>query len=102
MAPLTQIGQGEVGDNLTEAAEQMLFNNGNANNWSMFQSAAGEVREIIGDKPEGALSRFLEDGLHILLWYRHPSVESRIFWVELDLAEIRRDLASIIDLSATE
>jgi signal transduction histidine kinase len=99
VAPLSQIGQGSR-DDLAQAAEQALLNNGNANNWSMFQSAAGDVREIIGDEPEGALSRFLDDGLHILLWYRHPTLEARIFWVELDLEEIRRDLASIIDLSA--
>ena len=51
-------------------------------NWSSLEVNSGNLRELIQGKPEGAISRFLQDGLHILLWNRHPEAPGRIFWAE--------------------
>lgn len=47
-------------------------------------------------RTEGLLSRYLDDGLHVLLWRRHPGVPGRLFWVELNVAEVRRDLGQLV------
>ena len=54
------------------------------------------MEEVVGQEREGALGRFLDDGLHIYLWYRPLELNSKIFWVELDLNEIRQGLKGII------
>jgi len=97
--PFSQLGQGGW-NAAAEVAQQTLSDFDNAGDYSNFFPASGEVRDIIGDRREGALSRFLDDGLHVLLWYRHSALSSKIFWVELDLGEIRKDLASVVKASA--
>jgi len=97
--PFSQLGHGGWSA-AAEVAEKTLWDYDNAGDYSNFVPASGEIRDIIGDRREGALSRFLDDGLHVLLWYRHPALESKVFWVELDLNEIRKDLASVVELSA--
>ena len=97
--PFSQLGHGGW-NAAAEVAQQTLSDYDNAGDYSNFLPASGEVRDIIGDQREGALSRFLDDGLHVLLWYRHPALASKIFWVELDLEEIRKDLASVVEASA--
>ena len=54
------------------------------------------MEEVVGQEREGALGRFLDDGLHLYLWYRPQELNSKVFWVELDLNEIRRGLQGII------
>ena len=99
VAPFSQLGNNGW-NAAAEVAQQTLSDYDNANDYSNFMPASGEIQDLIGDRSEGALSRFLDDGLHVLLWYRHPVLTSKIFWVELDLAEIRKDLASVVELSA--
>ncbi len=99
VAPFSQLGHNGW-NAAAEVAQKTLWDNDNAGDYSNFIPASGEVREIIGDQREGALSRLLDDGLHVLLWYRHPALTSKIFWVELDLGEIRKDLASVVEASA--
>jgi signal transduction histidine kinase len=50
----------------------------------------------MGNDPEGAISRFLEDGLHVLLWRRHPEIPGTVLWTELDLDVIKSDFAGIV------
>lgn len=57
---------------------------------------SGVMEEVIGEEREGALGRFLEDGLHLYLWYRPQELNSKIFWVELELNELRKGLQGII------
>jgi len=66
-------------------------------NLSRLERDTGNLKELMGDRESGALSRFLQDGLHILLWQRHPLAPDRVFWAELDLLEIRRELRAIVD-----
>ncbi len=60
------------------------------------ETDSGVMQEVIGKEREGALGRFLEDGLHLYLWYRPQVLDSKIFWVELDLKEIRQGVQGII------
>lgn len=60
------------------------------------ETDSGVMQDVIGQEREGALGRFLDDGLHLYLWYRPEVLKSKIFWVELDLNEIRRELQGII------
>ncbi|MFK5922853.1 MAG: HAMP domain-containing sensor histidine kinase [Verrucomicrobiota bacterium] len=61
------------------------------------ETDSGVMQEVIGKEREGALGRFLEDGLHLYLWYRPQVLDSKIFWVELDLKEIRQGVQGIIE-----
>ncbi len=60
------------------------------------ETDSGVMQEVLGNEREGALGRFLDDGLHLYLWYRPEVLDSKIFWVELDLKEIRQGLQGII------
>ncbi|NNE92668.1 MAG: HAMP domain-containing histidine kinase [Verrucomicrobiales bacterium] len=91
--PLTQIGQVE---RFTDAANDALFARANTTSWSSLEVNNAGLSEIMGDKREGAVARFLSDGLHILLWYRHPRLPNQVFWAELDLNEIRQHLADVV------
>lgn len=76
--------------------QEDVFQN-SVGNWSNLERNAGNLKELMGDKEEGAISRFLQDGLHILLWNRHPAAPDRVFWAELNLGEIRKDLKKVVD-----
>jgi len=65
-------------------------------NWSSLEVNSGNLRELMKDRQEGTISRFLQDGLHILIWNRHPAAPGRVFWAELNLDEIRSDLSRIV------
>ncbi len=67
-----------------------------SDNFSRLEWGVGNLKDLVEGKTEGALSRFIHDGLHVMLWKRHASAKDRIFWVELDLSAIRSDLSKII------
>ena len=41
------------------------------------KSASTEFRDLVGDKTQGAVARFVEDNLALLLWYRPPQQRAR-------------------------
>ncbi len=53
------------------------------------------LREVTSEESEGAVSRLIDGELHVLLWKRHPSRPELTFWTELDMNEIRPDLARL-------
>jgi signal transduction histidine kinase len=73
-----------------------VYQNKENDNFSRLEWGDGNMKELIEGKTEGALSRFIHDGLHVMLWKRHPQAKDRIFWVELDLRSIKNDLSKII------
>jgi len=84
---------GQIGrDNQKLAAAQVQA----VDHFANLEADSVVMEEVIGQEREGALGRFLDDGLHIYLWYRPLELNSKIFWVELDLNEIRRGLKGII------
>ncbi|MDF1816231.1 MAG: HAMP domain-containing sensor histidine kinase [Verrucomicrobiales bacterium] len=76
--------------------ERFVQQNIELDNISNLEWGIGNLNDIVAGKAEGALSRFVHDGLHVLLWNRHTEIPDRIFWVELDLNVIKRDLDKIV------
>ncbi|MCB1078246.1 MAG: HAMP domain-containing histidine kinase, partial [Verrucomicrobiae bacterium] len=97
--PLGQLeelqGDAQIG-RFAEAANIALADNPNRQAWSTLAVNTGQLREVITDGPEGAISRFVSEGLQILLWRRDPAAPGLVFWVQLDLEEVKRDLTEII------
>lgn len=97
--PFSQIdasGDKEGFPGLAQAASEALADNPNRFAWSNLEVSSGQLRELMGDDAEGAISRFVSGGLQILLWRRDPAAPGKVFWVQLDLAELRDDLAAIV------
>ncbi|MCB1229656.1 MAG: HAMP domain-containing histidine kinase [Verrucomicrobiae bacterium] len=99
--PLGQLSPTEDNDNggfsrFAKAATDALSTNPNRLAWSKLDLTTGQLREKISDAPEGAISRFVSGGLQVLLWRRDPSAPGKVFWVQLDLDELRNDLAEIV------
>lgn len=63
---------------------------------SQLEWGVGNLETLTEGKTEGAVSRFLQDGLEVMLWRRHDSAPGRIFWVRLNLESIRADLEKIV------
>lgn len=68
----------------------------NANPWSNLVTQKGEFRELMGEDEEGVFSRFLQNRLHVLLWYRPRELSGRVFCAQLDLATLKEELGRII------
>ncbi|MCB1234489.1 MAG: hypothetical protein KDM91_05415, partial [Verrucomicrobiae bacterium] len=99
--PFSQTGQIDAQfSEITRMPGNDLALNPNTSGWSALRAAVGDIRAIIGDAPEGAISRFLADGLHVLVWRRHAAAPGRVFWVELDLSQLKKNLSRIVDLAA--
>ncbi len=99
VSPWVQIGNGEIGQReqaMNKTVTNVLGNGVNATSWSSLDVDNAGLNEIIGDQPEGAIARFLNNGLQVLLWVRHPDAPGKIFWAELDLKEIRERLSEIV------
>lgn len=99
VTPVGQLGQLEQQgqyDRFVQAANDALAENPNRQQWSNLDVNTGQLREIMSDSPEGAISRFVTGGLQVLLWRRDPAAPGLIFWVQLNLDELKRDLTSII------
>lgn len=54
------------------------------------------IRPVLESRSEGQVGRYLDDGLHLLLWRKHSAVPGRFFWVELNVTELRKDLAQLV------
>jgi signal transduction histidine kinase len=99
VTPLGQLDQPEQSDQfdrLALAANNALADNPNRQALSSLDVSNGQLRETIAEGPEGAISRFVSDGLQILLWRRDPAAPGTIFWVQLSLDELKRDLSGIV------
>ncbi|HEX8310896.1 MAG TPA: HAMP domain-containing sensor histidine kinase [Chthoniobacteraceae bacterium] len=55
-----------------------------------------EFQQIIGAAEEGTLARFLQNQLHVYLWYRSPQDPDLVFGASLDLPRLRSDLQQIV------
>ncbi len=103
VTPLGQIGHGGTGDGFSrfaQAASEALADNPNRLAWSTLDVNNGQLRELMADDPEGAISRFVSGGLQVLLWRRDPAAPGKVFWVQLDLDELKSDLTTIVHEAA--
>jgi signal transduction histidine kinase len=65
-------------------------------NYSKVASSEAEFRQLVGDSTEGTVARFLEDKLHVLLWYRSPSDPSMVFGVQASLPRLKDALKQVV------
>lgn len=65
--------------------------------WSAVESKRARSSELIDDQEEGAVSRFIDGELQILLWSKPRSLPGYTFWTLLDLASIRNDLSVLFE-----
>lgn len=54
----------------------------------------GEVsfRELVGEATQGVVARYLQNRLHLLMWYRSPGNPQLIFGAQLNLPELIHEL----------
>ncbi len=70
------------------------------NNLRLFSKAApaeAEFRQLVGDSSEGAVARFLDNKLKVLLWYRPPPASNLIFGAQLSMAKLKEGLAPVVE-----
>lgn len=64
-------------------------------------SSEAEFRQLVGDAREGMFARFLQNQLHVMLWYRSGIDPLLVFGAQLDLPQLSDGLAAAL-MSAVE
>jgi signal transduction histidine kinase len=67
--------------------------------YSKISASEAEFRQLIGDSSEGALARFVENKLKVLLWYRSPREPRLIFGAQLSLPLLAASLQEVLKTS---
>lgn len=57
-------------------------------NFSKLAAAEAEFRQLMGGNDEGALSRFLDDKLNVMFWYRPARDSALVFGAQLSLPRL--------------
>jgi signal transduction histidine kinase len=70
----------------------------NPEGYSKVAAAEAEFRQLVGDSTEGRIARFLQDKLHLLLWYRSPRDPQLVFGAQLDLPALKQSLKTIVQV----
>lgn len=63
-------------------------------------TAEAEFRQLVGEDTSGAIARFLENKLTLLLWYRSPRDPQLVFGAQLLLPAITQDLARLVQVDS--
>ncbi len=63
---------------------------------SKLSSSEGEFCKLVADETEGALARFLENKLNVLVWYRSPRNPQLVFGAQLALDKLGDGLRSLL------
>ena len=66
-------------------------------NFSKIASSEAEFRQLVGDSTEGAVARFVENKLKVLLWHRSLSDTNLIFGTQLSLDRLKQGLKPIVE-----
>ena len=64
---------------------------------SRLEASETEFRRLIGDAPEGALARFVDDKLNILLWQRPAQSRDLIFGAQIALDRLKEQLRPLTE-----
>jgi signal transduction histidine kinase len=64
---------------------------------SKLAASESDFRQIVGDQSEGMVARFLQNKLHVLMWYRSARDYNTIFGAQLDLRQVKDALTSMVD-----
>lgn len=70
--------------------------NADSQNYSKVASSEAEFRELVGDSREGSVARFLENKLCLLIWYRSPADDSKIFGAQISLPRLKAGLVPVL------
>lgn len=65
--------------------------------YSRLASSETEFRQLVGEANEGALARFLQNKLHVLMWYRSPRNRQYVFGAQLDRARLVQGLQEVVN-----
>lgn len=88
--PLRDLDQG------VQKSQQVFAQNGAAS----APAGTGEqsFRDLIGSERDGAVARFVNDRLNLLLWYRPPANPFLVFGAQLNPGALRTELAKALHL----
>ena len=66
------------------------------------KSARTEFRDLVGDKTQGTVARFVDDQLALLLWYRPPQQPELVYGTEINLQKLGTLFTNVVNLSAKQ
>lgn len=66
------------------------------------KSASTEFRDLVGDKTQGAVARFVEDNLGLLLWYRPPHQRELVYGIEVNLQQLAASFTNVVNLGGKQ
>jgi len=91
--PLRDLEQG------VQKSQAVFANNGQSGQMMPSTPATGRsFRDLIGSDREGAVSRFVDDRLQLLLWYRPPANPFLVFGAQLRPEALRERLGAALRL----
>src|SRR5579863_4612417 len=64
---------------------------------SKIASSETEFKQLVGDSTDGAVARFVENKLKVLIWHRSLSDPGLIFGAQLSLDRLKQNLRAIVD-----
>lgn len=78
------------------SAPQQKEQQDGADEFSKITASEAEFRHLVGDASEGRLARFLQNKLHLMIWYRSPRDPQLVFGAQLDLARMKQGLRELV------
>ena len=63
-------------------------------------AAEAEFRQLIGDNTSGAIARFLQNKLKLMLWYRSARDRNIVFGAQLQLPQLAQELGGLLTLGS--
>ncbi|HEY6304879.1 MAG TPA: HAMP domain-containing sensor histidine kinase [Candidatus Angelobacter sp.] len=95
-APSQQMAQnGQAGQSLRQVVPQKSFM-AQEGNLSSTIAAESDFRRLIKDQTSGALARFREDKLRVMIWYRPSTASPLVFGAQIAEARLIQTLAPLL------
>ncbi|HAV63373.1 MAG TPA: hypothetical protein DCY13_13530 [Verrucomicrobiales bacterium] len=70
---------------------------GKITKWSVTEA---EFQQLVANRQEGTLARFLQDRLHVMFWYRSPRQSNLVFGSQVHLGRLVEDFRNTIAVPA--
>jgi signal transduction histidine kinase len=64
---------------------------------SKVASSETDFRQLVGHETEGVVARFLQNKLHVMMWYRSARDTNTIFGAQIDLRQVKEALTALVD-----
>ena len=104
VAPSTSLNDISANQNFNNSDQQMVpaqqppIQQQEGQLLSKTTSAEAEFRQLVGEETSGAIARFLQNKLKLLLWYRSPRDRQLVFGSQLNLQKVIEDLKPLLTL----